>query len=159
VARNPETPMLFGAVSISNDYNPASRRLLAHFLEAHRRDEDLAKLIRPRRAFRPALDRDLDSHVIGSLLPDLNSLSVPISDMESDGKGLPVLLKQYMKLGGKLLGFNVDPNFSEALDGLVLVDLRETDSAVLERYMKAEGMESFLAYHRRRQIVSAVAAS
>jgi putative hemolysin len=159
VARNPETPVLFGAVSISNDYNPASRRLLAHFLETHRQEEDLAKLIRPRRAFRPALDRDLDSHVISSLLPDLDSLSNPISDIESDGKGLPILLKQYMKLGGKLLGFNVDPDFSEALDGLVLVDLRETDPVVLQRYMKAEGTESFLAYHRHRLAISAIAAS
>ncbi len=159
VARNPETPVLFGAVSISNDYNPASRRLLAHFLERHTREEDLAKLIRPRRAFRPALDRDLDSRVIGSLLPDLDSLSIPISDMESDGKGLPVLLKQYMKLGGKLLGFNIDPDFSEALDGLVLVDLRDTDPVVLQRYMRAEGAESFLAYHRRRTAVTRSAAS
>ncbi len=159
VARNPETPVLFGAVSISNDYNPASRRLLAHFLERHSREEDLAKLIRPRRAFRPVLDRDLDSHVIGSLLPDLDSLSIPISDMESDGKGLPILLKQYMKLGGKLLGFNVDPDFSEALDGLVLVDLRYTDPVVLQRYMRAEGAEAFLGYHRRRIAVTRSAAS
>src|SRR5579871_1543055 len=159
VARNPETPVLFGAVSISNDYNPASRRLLAHFLETHRQEEDLARLIRPRRAFRPVLDRDLDSHVVASLLPDLDSLSHPISDIESDGKGLPILLKQYMKLGGKLLGFNVDPDFSEALDGLVLVDLRETDPAVLQRYMKAEGMESFLRYHRQRSSLSAIVAS
>lgn len=154
VARNPETPVLFGAVSISNDYNPASRRLLAHFLAAHRQEQDLSKLIRPRRAFRPALDRDLDSHVIGSLLPDLDSLSIPISDIESDGKGLPILLKQYMKLGGKLLGFNVDPDFSEALDGLVLVDLRDTDPAVLQRYMKAEGAEAFLAYHHHGLVAS-----
>lgn len=152
LARNPETPVLFGAVSISNDYNPASRRLLAHFLELHRRDEDLAALIRPRRAFRPPLDQNLDARVISSLLPDLDSLSVPISDMETDGKGLPILLKQYMKLGGKLLGFNVDPDFSEALDGLVLVDLRETDAAVLQRYMKTEGAAAFLAYHRHGRV-------
>lgn len=156
VARNPETPILFGAVSISNDYNPASRRLLAHFLERHLRDEDLAALIRPRRPFRPPLDWDLDARVISSLLPDLDSLSVPISDIESDGKGLPILLKQYMRLGGKLLGFNVDPDFSEALDGLVLVDLRETDPAVLQRYMKAEGAAAFLAYHRQSRVASAV---
>jgi hypothetical protein len=67
--------------------------------------------------------------------------------MEADGKGLPILLKQYVKLGGKLLGFNVDPDFSEALDGLVLVDLRDTDPAVLQRYMKSEGVAAFRKYH------------
>jgi len=148
VARNPERPVLFGAVSVSNEYTPASRRLIAQFLECHRREEDLARLIRPRRPFRATLRQDLNARVIGSLLQDLDSLSVPISDMERDGKGLPILLKQYLRLGGKLLGFNVDANFSEALDGLVLVDLRETEPAVLQRYMKPEGATEFLEYHR-----------
>ncbi len=65
---------------------------------------------------------------MNTLLPDVDSISVPISDIETDGKGVPILLKQYLKLGGKLLGFNVDPSFSETLDGLVLVDLRQTEA-------------------------------
>jgi hypothetical protein len=133
---------------VSNEYNPASRRLLAQFLELHRREEALAPLVRPRRRFRPARDPELDGHVISSLLPDMDSISVPISDIETDGKGLPILLKQYLKLGGKLLGFNVDPSFSEALDGLVLVDLRQTDASMLRRYMGAEKAARFLEYHQ-----------
>jgi hypothetical protein len=77
---------------------------------------------------------------------DLDSLSAVIADMESDGKGVPILLKQYIKLGGKLLGFNVDTSFSDALDGLVLVNLRETEPEVLHRYMGKDGAASFLGY-------------
>ena len=58
-----------------------------------------------------------------------------------------ILLKQYLRLGGKLLGFNVDPNFSNALDGLIVVDLVKTDLRLLERYMGKEAAGSFLAYH------------
>jgi putative hemolysin len=148
VARNPERPVLFGAVSVSNEYTPASRRLIAQFLECHRREEELARLIRARHPFRAALRQDLNARVITSLLQNLDSLSLPISDMERDGKGIPILLKQYLRLGGKLLGFNVDANFSEALDGLVLVDLRETEPSVLQRYMKPKGAIEFLEYHR-----------
>ncbi len=45
-------------------------------------------------------------------LRDLDELSQPITDVEADGKGLPILLRQYAKIGGKLLGFNVDRKFS-----------------------------------------------
>ena len=68
-------------------------------------------------------------------------------DVEADGKGLPILLRQYAKIGGKLLGFNVDRKFSNVLDGLVVVDLRQTDPAVLDRYMGREAAQSFRKIH------------
>ena len=36
---------------------------------------------------------------------------------------MPVLLKKYIKLNGKIIGFNVDPKFNDALDGLLILDL------------------------------------
>jgi len=81
------------------------------------------------------------------VLRDLDELSEPIADVELDGKGLPILLKQYAKVGGKLLGFNVDRKFSDVLDGLIVVDLRETETAVLERYMGREGVVAFRRHH------------
>jgi hypothetical protein len=51
------------------------------------------------------------------------------------------------KLGGRLVSFNVDRDFSGVLDGLVLVDLRQTDASVLARYMGKTGVEAFRRYH------------
>ena len=51
------------------------------------------------------------------------------------------------KLGGKLLAFNIDPDFSNVLDGLIMVDLTDTDPRVLSRYMGKEGMKEFLSHH------------
>jgi hypothetical protein len=81
-------------------------------------------------------------------LRDLDDLSQPINDLEADRKGLPILLRQYSKIGGKLLGFNVDRKFSNALDGLIVVDLRQTDATVLERYMGRDGAAKFRQLHR-----------
>ena len=58
-----------------------------------------------------------------------------------------MLLRQYAKLGGKLIGFNVDRKFSNVLDGLVVVDLRKTDDHVLARYMGTDGAASFKNFH------------
>jgi hypothetical protein len=80
-------------------------------------------------------------------LRDLDELAQPITDVEADGKGLPILLRQYANIGGKLVGFNVDRKFSHVLDGLVVVDLRETDPAVLERYMGREAATRFRQLH------------
>jgi len=147
VARQPEIPVLFGAVSMSNDYNEASREMIYRFFEAHMQEDELAGLIEPRRPFRPGLLRRWDCRGMSHALRDLDELSQPITDVEADGKGLPILLRQYAKIGGKLLGFNVDRKFSNVLDGLVVVDLRQTEPAVLERYMGREGAARFRQVH------------
>jgi putative hemolysin len=147
VARQPEIPVLFGAVSISNDYSEASREMIYRFFEAHMEEDELAGLIEPRRPFRSGLLRRWDCRGMLHALRDLNELSEPITDVEADGKGLPILLRQYAKIGGKLLGFNVDRKFSNVLDGLVVVDLRQTEPAVLERYMGRESATRFRQLH------------
>jgi len=148
VASRPDVPVLFGPVSISNDYTKASREMIYRFFEARMRDDELAGLVEPRKPFRPSLLRRWDCHGMSQVLHDLEQLSQPITDVEPDGKGLPILLRQYAKVGGKLLGFNVDRKFSNCLDGLIVVDLRQTDSAVLERYMGKDAAARFHQLHR-----------
>lgn len=81
------------------------------------------------------------------LLKDIDNLSVLVSDMEADGKGIPVLLRHYLNLGGQILAFNRDSEFSDVIDGLLLVDLLKTDKKQLQRYMGKEGYAAYLAYH------------
>jgi putative hemolysin len=147
VATHPEVPVLFGAVSVSNDYSPASREMIYRFFESRIQEDELAGLIKPRSPFRPARLRPWDCRAMCAALRDLEELSQPITDVESDGKGLPILLRQYAKIGGKLLGFNVDRKFSNVLDGLIVVDLRQTEPPVLERYMGREDAARFRQVH------------
>jgi putative hemolysin len=147
VTVRPETPVLFGAVSISNSYNHASRELIYSFFEARSQDDELADLVKPRSPFRPNRIGRWDCRAVAHILRDLEELSEPIADVELDGKGLPILLKQYAKVGGKLLGFNVDRKFSDVLDGLIVVDLRQTEHGVLDRYMGKEAAGAFRRLH------------
>jgi putative hemolysin len=154
VASRPEIPVLFGAVSISNDYTKASREMIFRFFQEHMKDDGLARLVEPRHPFRPALLQRWDCRGMCQAVRDLDELSQPITDVELDGKGLPILLRQYAKIGGKMVGFNVDRKFSNVLDGLVIVDLRQTEPAVLERYMGREAAAKFRELYALRMAIS-----
>jgi putative hemolysin len=148
VAAHPETPVLFGAVSISNEYSRISREMIVRYFEQREDGREFADLIHPRTPFRVPKLRHWDSRAVCSALRDLDELAESISDVEVDGKGVPVLIKQYAKVGGKLVGFNLDRKFSDVVDGLVIVDLRETDRQVLERYMGKQGYAGFRRFHK-----------
>ena len=146
IALHPETPILFGAVSMSSQYSQASRELLVRFFEWHSQDP-LGKYVRPRRSFRPRRKlREWELSAIRHLL-DVDELSESIAQIERDGKGIPILLKQYLKVGGTILAFNVDKAFSNVLDGLIMVDLRKTDPSRLETYMSKAGIARFRQFH------------
>jgi putative hemolysin len=140
VARNPRYRVLFGPVSISNQYQAASRELMVAFLERRASLRDWLSLVRARHA--PPKPR-LNVYCTG-----VDELSELVSELEPNRAGVPVLLRQYLKLGGKLLGFNVDPEFSNALDGLIVVDLARTEPKLLERYLGKPEAAGFLAYQK-----------
>ena len=149
VARRPQYKILFGPVSITSDYHSASRHLIAAYLRENIHREDLARLVKARNPLqkREALGREINAAL--PLLQDIHELSDLVSDIEDDSKGIPILLKQYVKLGGKSLCFNVDQNFQDVLDALILVDLTQTDARILERYMGPQGSAEFGRFHNK----------
>ena len=148
VVLHPESPVLFGAVSISNSYAPASRTLMYQFFKSQFAAHPLSSMVRPRHRFRASRLRYWDMRAFHKLVRDSEELSGSVSEFEFDGKGLPVLLRQYLKVGGQVLAFNVDGNFSDVLDGLIVVDLRNTERKNLQKYLGSEGAARFLSHHR-----------
>lgn len=148
VMRHPRYKIFFGPVSISNTYTSMSRELLVKFLQMQYRLPELAPLIKPRNPPRRRLLTPQKPDQLSRVLRDLDDLSSVLQDIESDQKGVPILLKQYLKFGARVLAFNVDPDFANVIDALVLVDLTETDPKVLRRYVEKEQIDPFLAYHR-----------
>ena len=74
-------------------------------------------------------------------------ISMLVKDVEKDGKDVPVLVKQYMKLGGRFLSFCVDQEFNCTLDGLIVVDLPGAPEKNLRMYM-GDNTDGYLEYHR-----------
>ena len=150
VVKNPRYRFLFGAISINNEYMGISRKLIVGFLKGGHTRSDLAGFVRARNS--PAVG-SLGKKNLGlaySMVHDIQDFSELISDIEQDATGIPILLKHYVRLGGKFLGFSIDPKFNDTLDALVLVDLARTDPRILERYMGREGLASFMDFTRAR---------
>ena len=145
LVRNPRYKVLFGPVSISADYSTASRQLMVEFLSAYCQSRELAPMVWARNPFRSRPFR-IAQELVKEPGGDIEELSTLVADIEFDRKGVPVLLKQYLKLGGQLVAFNVDRHFANALDGLIVVDLRKTDVRLLERYLGKEAAAGYLAH-------------
>ena len=146
LTQNPKYSRLFGAVSISNDYHPVSRQFLVDFLQENCFDDQLSRQVRPRAGVQRRLATFWQRKELADL-SDIGAMSDVIGQLENGQRGVPVLLRQYLKLGGLLLGFNLDRKFGDALDGLILVDILQTDRTFLQRYMGHEESREFLRYH------------
>ncbi|MGB3599205.1 MAG: GNAT family N-acyltransferase [Marinomonas sp.] len=145
VYRHPKYTHLFGPVSISNDYSLVARQLMAETLSVHYYDEQKARLVSPSTPLSKNSSAFWQSGLL-SALASVQLLSKVLSRMEQ-GKGLPVLLRQYLKMNGKLVCFNVDPAFQNCLDGLIVVNLKEVPLATLSKYM---GKDEALCYLQNR---------
>lgn len=142
IHRNPQYTHLFGPVSISNDYSEQARRLLADTMTLHFYDNEQANFVAASNPL-PMMQAQWNASLLTSLA-DLQLLSRVIARID-EGKGIPVLLRQYLGLNGKLVSFNVDPAFNDALDGLIVVDLHDVPMKTLGRYMGVKEAEEYLA--------------
>jgi putative hemolysin len=148
VGRYPDHGRLIGPVSVSADYGHAARELIVRYLRWHHFDPVLGAFVKPRSPFKPSapmagLRRDLQQ------VNDIASLSPLLPIHGDEAREVPVLLRQYLKLGGRVIGFNVDPQFSDCIDCLTVVDLRRTPDAVLGKYMSEETLRRFRRRHGR----------
>ncbi|HVZ39596.1 MAG TPA: lysophospholipid acyltransferase family protein [Candidatus Kapabacteria bacterium] len=147
IVRHPRYRVLFGPVSISDEYSTMSQRIMTAFLRAHLSDRERVSLVQPRN---PPRSRRRDRAIEGRLAllaSSIDDVAALVSEVEQSDCGVPVLLRHYLKLGGKLLGLNRDAEFSNVLDALIYVDLARAEPALLARYMGTEGMKTFLGNH------------
>jgi putative hemolysin len=147
VSLRPDHRTLFGVVSVSADYDSMTKRLLMSFLKLNNFAPALARLVRP---LNPPRLGDLPAGVVPQLGPfarDIDQFDALARELESGRRGVPVLLRHYLRLGAKVLGFNIDPDFGNVLDALVVVDLTQSDRSILDRFFGHDAAAAFLAHH------------
>lgn len=153
--KHPEYRYLYGTVTISNEYSEASRALILSFLHTHCMLDSLIPHIRaltPPRT--PGLRSEDERLIAPALQGDVKLLGNLVSDLESDGKSIPVLLRQYLRMGGRMVSFNVDASFGDTLDCMVVLDLAEIPERILKRYCGEEGAEMQMAKARKEASLS-----
>ena len=123
---------LIGPVSISNSFSKISKTLMVDYILKNHYDENLAQYIKPRKKFKFELDKD-DMALLVDSRESLKDLDQLISDIEQSNMKIPVLLRQYLGLNGKIICFNIDPKFSNSLDGFLIVDMENIPLDKIEK--------------------------
>jgi len=133
--RFPEHKYLIGGVSISNQFSSFSKSLMIEFMKSHYYDPYVAQYIRPKKEFKVQLkDADKD-FVFDETKADLNKFDRVIDELEP-GLRIPVLLKKYIKQNAKVIAFNVDPLFNNAVDGLMYIKIADLPESTMRTVME-----------------------
>ena len=134
--RFPNHKYLIGGVSISNRFSNFSKSLMIEFMKSHYYDPYLAQYVHPKKEFKVKLkDADKD-FVFDATEADLNKFDKIIDEIEPGALRLPVLLKKYIKQNARLIAFNVDPLFNNAVDGLMYIRISDLPDSTVRPVME-----------------------
>jgi len=132
----PEHKFLLGGVSISNQFSDFSKSLMIEFMKSHYYDPYIAQYIHPKKEFKVKLkDADKD-FIFDEAEADLNKFDKLIDELEPGILRLPVLIKKYIKQNAKLVAFNVDPLFNNAIDGLMYIRIADIPESTMKPVME-----------------------
>lgn len=125
-----------GPVSISNWYPKFYKSLMVRYISSNFSCDELRSMVQARTPFTTDFLRtDAD------ILLEHNTSSVEKFDrymlkLSNGDYRLPTLFKKYLKMQSKFLCFNIDPDFNDALDGLLLLDFKNIPESELMMLMK-----------------------
>ncbi|PAM95895.1 glycerol acyltransferase [Flavobacterium sp. IR1] len=130
--RYPEHKFLMGGVSISNQFSDFSKSLMIEFMKSNYYDPYIAQYIHPKKAYKVKLkDADKD-FIFDEAESDLNKFDKIIDELEPGNLRLPVLIKKYIKQNARVVAFNVDPLFNNAIDGLMYIRIADIPESTMK---------------------------
>ncbi len=134
--RHPDIRYLYGPVSISKYISTVSKSVIVAFIKKHLFDYNLSKYLTPRIPFNPNLEEKELQMILQNLPDDISALDHFLAEIEPTHIKVPVLIKQYARQNARFICFNLDPHFSDALDGFMLLDLHNLPPDTIETLKK-----------------------
>jgi putative hemolysin len=134
--RYPEYKYLMGGVSISNQFSNFSKSLMIEFMKSHYYDPYLAQYIHPKKEYKVKLNDADKDFVFDASKADMVKFDKIIDELEPGSLRMPVLLKKYVKQNARLLAFNVDPKFNNAVDGLMYIRISDIPDSTVKPVME-----------------------
>jgi hypothetical protein len=142
--KNPDYKYLIGPVSISNDYSRQSKSLIVQFINKNYSDFKLSTYVNPRKKFKISKKLVKESDMIlEGVKNNIERLDLYINEFQPN-LSTPVLLKKYLQVNGKIIGFNLDPDFNNCLDGLMIVHVSDIPSEMLQNLSKETNVSKIM---------------
>lgn len=143
---------LVGPVTISGEFQRSSKTIIMTHLTQQHFDHEVAAHIHPCTGA-----KGIDFPINSSLIERVDNISLIdkiVCDIEKDERSIPVLIKKYLQLGSRIVGYNVDHDFCDALDALMILDLQnipEQKLHMLFRDMNEEIVQRFIQRRADKQ--------
>lgn len=135
----PEYKYLIGPVSISSWYPMLYRSVMIHYLKQFHRNPAYDDMTNPKTPFVPDFGRvDPDALLFGKTA-NLEMFDRYLLRMSGGQYRLPPLLKKYIKMGSKIIDYNVDPDFNYCVDGLIMLALEDIPTDDLDSLSREFG--------------------
>ncbi len=134
--RYPEHKFLLGGVSISNQFSDFSKSLMIEFMKSNYYDPYIAQYIYPKKEYKVKLKDAEKDFIFDEAESDLNKFDKIIDELEPGNLRLPVLIKKYIKQNARVVAFNVDPKFNNAIDGLMYIRIADIPESTMKPVME-----------------------
>ena len=139
--RYPQYKYLMGGVSISNQFSDFSKSLMIEFMKSHYYDPYIAQYIRPKKEYKVKLKDGDKDFVFDASKADMQKFDKIIDEIEPGILRIPVLIKKYVKQNARLVAFNVDPKFNNAIDGLMYIKVADIPESTVKPVMEEFQLE------------------
>jgi len=134
---NPQIKYMYGPVSISASLPKIAKDMLVFYYSHYFKNSEVLLEVKLPYQYSVDIKSLKEMFTLDDKKIDFKRLKTALSNM---GIAVPTLYKQYSELcedgGVNFQGFNIDPDFSNCVDGLIVVEIEKIKDKQKSRYMK-----------------------
>lgn len=137
IKNNPNIKYMFGPVSISATLPTVAKDMMIFYYNHYYGNKDTLIEAKTPYQYSNNLNEIKEIFDLNDKKKDFKFLKSTLANI---GVSIPTLYKQYSEIaiddGVKFLGFNVDNNFGDCIDGFILVEVAKIKDSAKQRYME-----------------------
>ena len=149
IMRYPNLNYFIGPVSISSWYPKFYQSLMVYYVTTKHTNEEMSKLFHPKTPFVPNFNKCDIKVLMEKNMETVDKFDRYVLKLSNGDYRMPTLFKKYLKINSKFLCFNVDPDFNDTLDGLLLLKFTDYPKEELDMMLKDIPEEKRPTYYKR----------
>ena len=149
IMKHPEMTYFIGPVSISSWYPKFYQSLMVYYVSTVHTNKEMSKLFHPKTPFVPDFNKCDVNILMEKNMDTVDKFDRYLMKLSNGDYRMPTLFKKYLKINSKFLCFNVDPDFNDTLDGLLLLRFTDYPKDELDILLKDFSAEEREPYYKR----------
>lgn len=123
VKQRNDVKYILGQTSLPSSFHKYSKQLIVSYLVKHHSNLELSRHLKPYHKYRFIPNPIIQKWVLQSSASDIKRMDSIVECIENNGTKTPMLFRRYIEQGAKCIGVNIDPEFQNSIDILMLTKL------------------------------------